>query len=221
MSAVIFTYDGIPSFAKALKEAAPEHLIRATGRALFKMGQSDIAKMKSEQLQGGSLNIKSKKFLNSFRFKASDSRQVASIEQLQLQEYTGAKPFKIFQDGGDIAPKRSKLLTILAPGGRTAAGARKYTQKELKAMIDSKQAIIIQTKAGPAIILNPNYTTKGGKAKTRNAYTIIAWLKPQVHEQKCIDFYANFENNSAQHQQILDAAAQEAIDKTLNDEEHE
>jgi hypothetical protein len=215
---VHFVFPSVQKFERAMKIAAPANLLKASGKAMFLIGRSDTDKIKTEQLQGGSLNIKSKGFLNAFKSKASDSREVKSLDQLQLSEYTGAKPFKIFQDGGDIAPVKSSLLTILTAAAKTAGGKRKYSQQELRAMIDSGQAKIIQIpNAGPAIVLAQ---TKTGKDK-KGPLVVLAWLKPRVHEDKRIDFYGNFEKNSAEHERILDEAAQWAIDKTMDDEDFE
>src|SRR6185312_2036430 len=140
----------LPAFIRALKLAAPEHLKRAFGKALYRIGKADTEKMRTEGLSA--LNIHSKGFRNSFKFKATDSREAKSINELTLTEYTGAKPFRIFQTGGDIEPRKSRTLTILTGAARSANGKRKYTQKELQDLINSGKAKIIKTKAGPAVV---------------------------------------------------------------------
>lgn len=217
MADIYFSFSQIPTFAKALKEAAPEHLRRAMGKAFSRIGKSDIEKMKTS-LSG--LNIRSKRFRNSFKFKATDSREAKSINDLQLSEYTGAKPFRIFQTGGTITPTKSKMLMILTDAARNKGGTRKYSQKELSAMIASGQAKIIQTKAGPAVI-QVEKLTKGGNYRKGAKAVILAWLKPQVQEKKRIDFFANFESNSAAHDEILAAAAEEAIRRTIAEDDSE
>jgi len=214
---ITFSFDDVPAFGRAMREAAPKFFVRELGKAFYQIGKSDNQKMK-QQLQSSGLNIRSKGFLNSFKFKASDSREAKSISDLSLNEYTGAKPFRIFQDGGTITPSSSRLLTILTDAARTAGGKRKFSQKELEAMIASGQAKIIQTKAGPAIIKVDNLTTKSGRYKKGAKLTILAWLKPRVAEKKRIDFFANFESNGADHERILSAAADAAIEKTIADE---
>lgn len=211
------TFGGFPKFAKAMKEAAPEHLIRATGKALYLMGKSDIAKMRRDGLAG--LNIKSKGFRNSFKFKATDSRNVKSLNALQLSEYTGAKPMRIFQTGGTVTASKARLLTILTGSARDGSGRRIYTQKELKAMIASGAAKIIQTKAGPAIILNTVQHTQRGKVKTGAQSVILAWLKPRITVKKRIDFFKNFDSNASEHERLLAEAAEWAIEATINDDE--
>src|ERR1700693_6368612 len=105
MADVRFSYADFPPFARAMREAAPKNLVRSTAKALFLIGKSDIEKMKSEQLSGGRLNIKFKGFRNSFKSKVTPSAGSArSVNELQLSEYTGAKPFRLFQTGGDIRP---------------------------------------------------------------------------------------------------------------------
>jgi hypothetical protein len=221
MPFVHFSFDSIPAFAKALREAAPKHLLKATGRAFYRIGKSDIEKFKNEQLSGGRLNVRSKGFINSFKFRATDARKVKSVGQLELSEYTGAKPFRIFQTGGDISPAKAKVLTILTDSARNGQGTRKITQKELSAMISAGQAKIIQTKAGPAVIKVDERTTKSGKLRTGSKATILAWLKPRVTEEKRIDFFGNFTSNAGAHEAILNEAAEEAIARTIADEEYE
>ena len=219
MSRITFSFAGISKFAKAMKVAAPEHLIRAVGRAFYLIGKSDIAKMKTEGLTG--LNIKSAKFRNSFKFKATDSRNVKSLNEIRLSEYTGAKPFRIFQVGGDINPTKSRLLTILTPSARTAGGTRKYSPQELQMMIANKLAKVIKTRAGLAIIKEDQRNKKNGQPRAGAKSEILAWLKPKVTERKRIDFFSNFSNNAAEHELILGRAADEAIDRTLDDDEFE
>ncbi len=212
---VTLSFADLPKFAEAMRVAAPGHLRRATGRALFKIGKADIEKMKREQVEGGRVHGRSKGFINSFKFKASDSREVRTIDQLQLSEYTGAKPFRIFQTGGEIRPEHSRTLTVLGPGMRNASGRRKYTPEKIRAMIESGEAEIIKTSRG-AMIVTPEFKrTKTGKMRRQSKVTIIAYLKPIVHELKRIDFFGNFESNSAQHEAALDEAATVAIDKTI------
>jgi hypothetical protein len=213
MSELSVNFGSVPAFAKALKQAAPEYIKIETGKAFYKIGKSDTERMRSQGL--GGLNVKAKYFRNSFKYFATDSRQVKSVDQIRLSEYTGAKPFKIFQDGGDIVPFRAKMLTILTAAARNPGGKRKYTQKELKAMIQAGVAAIIKTKEGAAIILVNKQRKKNQPA------VVLAWLRPQVHETKRIDFWANFEANNAAHEVILDAAAQAAIDRTIADDEYE
>jgi len=202
----------LPAFIRALKLAAPEHLKRAFGKALYRIGKADTEKMRTEGLSA--LNIHSKGFRNSFKFKATDSREAKSINELTLTEYTGAKPFRIFQTGGDIEPRKSRTLTILTGAARSANGKRKYTQKELQDLINSGKAKIIKTKAGPAVVQVDERTTKSGALRKGSKAVILAWLKPHVTEPQKIDFFKNFESNESIHQQILDAAAEEAIEKT-------
>jgi len=118
MADLVVRYDQIPRFARAMKLAASETLVRETGRALNLIGKSDIQKMKSEQLTGGRLNVRFKGLLNAFKFKATESAGASSISQLDLDEYTGVKMFRIFQTGGEISPRRARTLTVLAPGAR-------------------------------------------------------------------------------------------------------
>jgi hypothetical protein len=109
-------------------------------------------------------------------------------------------------------------MTILTDAARTAGGKRKFSQKELQQMIQAGQAKIIQTKAGPAIIKVDPTTTKSGRARQIKKITILAWLKPRVSQRKRIDFFANYDNNAAEHERIFGEAAQRAIDKTIADE---
>lgn len=200
-----------------MKVAAPRYLMRAVGKAFFRIGKSDIDKMRTEGL--GRLNVRFAGFRNSFKFRATDSRSARSVDQIQLSEYTGAKPFQIFEYGGDIAPLRARTLTVLAPGARNGAGSRKYTRKQLRAMIQSGEAKIIQTRSGPAIIKADERLTKKGALRRGSKVTILAWLRPRVKEQKRIDFEGNFQANAAEHQRFLDEAADEAIQKTRDAEE--
>jgi len=214
-----FTFADFPPFARAMRVAAPRHLVRAVGKAFFRIGKSDIERMKTQGL--GRLNIRFKGFANSFKFRATDSRLAKTVDQIQLSEYTGAKPFRIFDIGGEISPIHARTLTVLAAGARNAAGARKYTRKQLRAMIESGEAKIIPTKAGPAIVKSDERLTKKGTLRRGSKVIILAWLRPRVSEQKRIDFEGNFQANSGEHERILAEAADEAIAKTEAEEEGE
>lgn len=187
-----------------MREAAPAALLRALGRAFHHIGQSDIEKMKTQGLSR--LNIRRRGFLNSFKFGATDSRQVRAIGQLSLSEYTGAKPFRIFQAGGDIQA-RNRTLTIFAAAGRSASGKRKYSALQLRYMLDQGTAKIVPLRRGPAIVR----VSKDRKAPLE----IIAFLRSRVQEQQRIDFFRNYESNAAQHDLQLEAAAEEALAQTL------
>jgi len=219
MADLVVRYDQIPRFARAMKLAASETLVRETGRALNLIGKSDIQKMKSEQLTGGRLNVRFKGLLNAFKFKATESAGASSISQLDLDEYTGVKMFRIFQTGGEISPRRARTLTVLAPGARTAGGKRKYSMKELRDMIRSGAAEIIPTRNGPVVATPEFKTTKKGKLRRQSRITVLAYLRPRVGEQKRIDFFGNFEANAAEHERILGEAGDRAIGKMIDGEE--
>jgi hypothetical protein len=86
-------------------------------------------------------------------------------------------------------------------------------------MLASKEAVIIKTKAGPAIILPEKYT-RSGKLRKGSKAIILAWLKPTVTEQKKIDFYLNFEDNNGIHNVMLEDAADHAITLTIEASKH-
>ncbi len=213
-----FDFSQIATFARAMKIAAPDHLLRSMGRAFFLIGKSDIEMMKQTQLSGGRLNIRSKRFANAFKSRATDTRRIESIDKLVLSEYTGAKPFRIFETGGEIEPRQSRTLTILAPGGRTASGQRKYTQKELRDLVASGVLKIIQTKSGAAIVKAEDRLNKKGASRIGSKVTIIAWLRPRVHETHRIDFLGNFQANAGEHERLLAEAGERAIDQTIAQE---
>lgn len=215
MPSVHFSFESIPPFEQAIRKSAPNHLVSAMRKAFHQIGKSDIDKLKTEQLSGGKLNIRSKGFRNSFKSKTNDAK---TINQLTLREYTGAKPFQIFETGGTITPHKSRVLTVLTDAARTAGGKRKYSQLELRELINNKLARIIQTKAGPAIVLEAK-TTKTGKLRRGAKMTILAWLRPNVTEDKRIDFIGNFERNSGLHNSFLESAAEECIERTIEDAE--
>jgi hypothetical protein len=214
------TFGDFEQFASAMKTAMPKYLIQETAKALTKIGKSDILKMKTEQLQGGqggSLNIKFKGFANSFKSKATDagevSNNVTSLDQLKLSEYTGAKPFAIFQTGGTITPKNSKTLLVMTPIGRKLFKNR----IELKRAIDTGEVIIIKTKIGPALVRNLNKLNRRGQIARGSRTDILAWLKPSVTEEKRIGFFKNFADNENMHEVFLGMAADEAMRKTVVD----
>lgn len=208
---VYFEFPRIPQFAEVMKDKATPHLIRAMGKAFYRIGKSDIELMRGPGL--ADLKIRREGFRKSFKFKATDSREVKSVDELRLIEYTGAKPFQIFQTGGTIEPHNSHTLTILTDAARAITGRRKLSQKELKAMIDSGQAKIIQTKAGPAVVKIDEKTTKKGHLRKGSKWTILAWLKPKATEQKRLDFFANFDANASAHDSIMTMAADEVVKK--------
>jgi hypothetical protein len=110
-------------------------------------------------------------------------------------------------------------MTILAPAARTASGKRKYSPEELRSMVASGQAKIIQTKSGPAIVQSDERYTKSGKPKVGSKMVILAWLRPHVTETQRIDFFGNYERNSDAHEAIFNEALNEAIEKTIADED--
>ena len=180
------------------------------------MGKSDIEKMRNDQLSGGRLNIRFKGFRNSFKSRVTPAAgEAQSLNQIQLSEYTGAKPFRIFQTGGEIAPVRARTLTVLAPGARNAAGGRKIGRKELRDMVRAGEAEIIQTKSGPAIVKPQMKLTKKGTYRRGAKVIILAWLRKLLTEKQRIDFFGNFESNSPEHERILAQAGDEAIQATL------
>jgi hypothetical protein len=182
----------------------PKILAKETKSAFKKIGRSDLSKFKKEQLRGGSLNVKSRGFLNSFKSKVTGT----SANDIALHEYTGAKPFEVFQSGGTITPHKGKYLTVLAPGARGADGKRIVTQKQLRAMLDSGDASIIKLKTKLAIILNDH-----AKRNKDHVPKVIAWLVPEVHEKKRIDFFQNFESNEAAHERIWAKAAENVVNE--------
>jgi hypothetical protein len=222
MPDVSFRFDQIPRFARAMRFASEPVLVSKTAGALIRMGRADIEKMKTEQLSGGRLNVRFKGFRNSFKSKLLPQGKAQKIDQLQLSEYTGAKPFGIFQTGGIISPSRRKVLTVLAPGGRNAAGRRKFPAKDsldsIRAKIKSGELVVIQTRGG-AVVATPQFkATKRGTMRRTNKVTVVAFLRPSVNEKQRIDFFGNFEANASEHERILGEAADAAIVETVERE---
>lgn len=207
-------WGAVPGLAEAL-EHAPKHLVREVGRAMNLIGRSDIEKLRREQLSGGEGRIKVsfKGLRNAFKHKAADSRKVADLNHLWLSEYTGWKMFRIFQVGGTIQPRTSRMLTVLTDFGRPAGRKRRWTQKQMKAALKSGELKVLRTRGGPVIVQDKELKTKKGKLRKGSRMEIVAYLVPKTRQKKRLDFFANFEANKAEHERLLAAAAQMAMEK--------
>jgi hypothetical protein len=195
----------------------PVTIARHLARGLKLIGKSDITKMRSEQLSGGSgLNVRFRGLKNSFKFKSTDDDRAFQLNKLFLDEYTRWPGARIFQTGGTITPKRAKNLTVLMPSMRGANGKRKVTQKELRALIDSKQARIIPTARGALIIREKASLTKKGKLRKGARTEILAVLSRHSRQQKRLSFFENFQSNQSEHNRILDEAVEKALQEAAN-----
>jgi hypothetical protein len=206
-------WQSIPLIAQAMKEAAPLEFARSIGKAFYKIGKIDTDTMR--QQVSGAFKVNRKGFVNSFKFKAADSRTVTNLNQLYLSEYTGAKPFRIFQTGGNVVPTSAKTLTILTDAAKTAGGRRKYPAWQIRAMIDSGEARIIKTPRGAMIVREKISYTKTGKMKHGSRVDVLAILKPVIHQKQRIDFFKNYDSNEAAHESIYSVAMEEALQRTI------
>lgn len=185
-------------FAARWKDVAPAQLLEATNAVMFNIGSVDNRTMTLSV--GSSLDVKSKAFLNSFKFKAAKAK---TIEEAQVSEYTGAKPMRIFQTGGTVIPVRSKFMTILTDEARSPSGRRKFTQKQFRQMLQTGVAKVIRTGRGLAIIRDFGGFTKSGKAKKGTRTIILAFLRKRITQKKRIDFFANHEKNVGTHEKSM------------------
>lgn len=213
-------YSQVTDFETAFKKA-PHKLLRSTAHAFMRMGKSDITKLRTEQLSGGAghLNVRAKKLKNSFTWYAP--QRVQQIDQLYLNEYTGWEAAKIFETGGTIVPRRKRLLTILTDNARSASGQRLWTEKQFTSMMKNGQLNVIRTKRTLIVTRNVGGRYKKGKNKgnfrKNSRVEIVAYLVPKARMPKRLDFYANFERNAGEHEKILGEAAQEALDRMVDD----
>jgi hypothetical protein len=203
MSQFSVTIEGLAEMQHAFR-LAPKKLADAEAKAFKRFGQSDIKKMVDEQLSGGDgLNIKSKGARNSFKYKVTGRH----ADEITLREYTGSKMMEIFQTGGTISAN-GKMLTVLTAAARDGSGKRNITQKELRAMVDSGAAAIVKLSGDRLAIIVEQHKTITGRTKQMQ---VLAFLVPAVEERQRIDFFRNFESNSAEHQRILQQVSDEVV----------
>lgn len=167
--------------------------INATKRSLRGIGKADINKLKKEQLQpGGSLNVKSKAFRKSFKYKLYGR----DLNDLELSQWSGSRIAEIFTTGGTVKAK-NKLMPVFF--------GNKPTRPEYKANFASGRYIVFKSKSGNLIIFD-NQLDKP-----------IGVLKGEIHQQKRLYFYENHSNNAAEHEKIINEQFEKSLQKLMGD----
>ena len=197
----------LEGFAHALANA-PKPLLKNLAKAYRDVGRFDIETLRARL--PGKLNVRAKGLSNSFKFKATDPNRASDFTKLFTSEYTGWKAASIFQTGGTIVGK-GKQLTVLLDGARGANGRRKYTQKQLRALIASGKARFVPTPHGVLIVEDKGGLTKTGKGRKGSRSILLAILKKSITQTKRLDFYENFEANAAMHQDQLETAIENTL----------
>ncbi len=200
--------DEIEGYARAMRDARPV-MLRELARAFGRIAAYDVDTLRGGL--GGGLNVRSRGLAKSFKGKATDPSKATDLSKLFATEYTGWKAAAIFETGGTIAG-RGKSLTVLTPAARTAAGKRKYTQKQLMQLIASKQVRFVPTPRGVLIVQDlASSLGKGGGHRKNARSVILAVLKRTVGEKKRLDFFANAERNEGMHDDFLQTGVENAL----------
>jgi hypothetical protein len=205
---VTFEFPQCDAFVQAMAEA-PAELHRGMVSAFREIGKGDSQAMR-EQV-ASRFNVHRKGFVNSFKAKVDSTETATGDGGASLREYTGAKPFRIFETGGTVQASRSRSLLILTSGaGRSDSGKRRFSKLEIARLLDSGEAKIIVIRGRPAIVKLAQ-KTKTGKFRRGAKDEIIAFLQPSIQEKKRIDFFKNFDGRESIHNDILEKAAESAL----------
>ena len=204
---MLINLSSLDGYAQAMREA-PKELLKNLAKGFGEIGKGDIHRLK--QNLPGSLSIRAKGLLNSFKYKATDPAKATDASKLFADEYTGWKAAAIFETGGTVTGK-GKKLTVLFGDVRNAGGRRKITQAQLRQMIASGQAKFINTPRGTLIVQNKGGTTTKGATRKNSRSVILGMLKTSIHQKKRLDFFANAEKADGLHTDILLAAIEDTL----------
>jgi hypothetical protein len=187
---------------------APDVFLQEVAKAFKTIGTADMTSLRGKL--PGRLTIRAKGLAKSFKSKATDPSRATDMSKLFLSEYTGWKAAKIFEEGGEIVG-HGKNLTVLADAARGPSGKRKYTQGQIRTMIAEGKLRPVPTPRGILLVQSKGGLTKKGKPRKGAADIIIAVLRRKVHEEKRLDFMANFNSNNEQHQEAIEYAIENTL----------
>ncbi len=207
----------------------PRNLALHMVDAMREIGAEDIARLRIEQLSGGTgLTLKNKGLQKSFKFRAPDKSKVRELRQVFLSEYTRWPGAEGHTKGGVIQAKSGRSMPIPLPGRfkwdrfSTAGGRRSFSDmiaRDLAAGKNGASGSFIRIFRNPntgkvLIIRDVNHLTKTGKGRKGNRIDVIGVFKKRVVLKKRLDMQGNFNRATGRHDMII-SRNMEAAAKTI------
>ncbi len=134
--------EAIDGFAQAL-QGAPRRCSGSWPERSTRSPSTDVETFRREL--PARLKIRKAGLAGAFKGVASKPAMATDLSKVFASVYTGWKAAEIFETGGTIG--RGKSLTVLTAAGRTSAGRRLYTQKQLLAMMNTGKVRFIRRPA--------------------------------------------------------------------------